>query len=351
MKRIFFYIAVALFAAGCSSDPEATCDTVTVDGTEYCVYQGAITETGYDCPPDKPHMFRDEGLDLAVCSAQDERPPFEAIDEAWEQQVGEGRNNNSGGPNSSNTGTNTQPNNSTNGPEEVPLVAASKLCSDPQAHDGARVRISADEVSESVGQTLVDCGGCCNSAFTDFVLECDDSDAIVLTPVDTADWPSATGRAETASAVTTPSSNTTQMGCLGQECYQICAPGRLSEVATFTGVFRIGEFFSPAGDGDYPMALEVESFERSGDGCPDFASECPDDCTPIMGRQYDEGRTCVGESRVIGCSSAENATNNLGCVKRAPTTFQYEIFSGSLPDGTDWLTCEWSDLPDWPDCE
>ena len=77
-KRLALLLTATVFA-GCAADEEATCTDVMVDGTTYCVYRGAITETGYICPDAQPRLYRDDATDLVVCSSGDERPPFEDV--------------------------------------------------------------------------------------------------------------------------------------------------------------------------------------------------------------------------------------------------------------------------------
>lgn len=237
------------------------------------------------------------------------------------------------------------------GSEREPVDTAS-LCDRPSDYAGSKIKIAAEDVERTGGMTNRGCSrepACCNQVNLDFVVDCPDRDesgaaetAVVLTASSDADFPKGEPRSQAAPYGSGPLQGTgREIGCMGQQCYPTCSPGRLEEMESFTGTFRDdGPFDSPALPRQYQMQLEVEQVSRSGDGCPDFATECPDGCNAIEGRKYIEDENCVVEHDVIGCT-AEPADQEIGCVKRDDTehAHPYRIPESSTADGTDWVSC------------
>lgn len=85
MKLVLIALLTALMF-GCSGGEGVQCEEVSHDGKSYCVYEGAITETGYECPADLERLHRDAETNLVVCSKQEEPPPFREIAELLDQR-------------------------------------------------------------------------------------------------------------------------------------------------------------------------------------------------------------------------------------------------------------------------
>lgn len=86
--RVMVWCLCAVAVCGCDS-PEyrdsslsVSCGEgtfVEVEGEAFCIYEGPITETGFECPPEVPHQMEFEGR--GVC-AQNSMPEEEALERA-----------------------------------------------------------------------------------------------------------------------------------------------------------------------------------------------------------------------------------------------------------------------------
>ncbi len=338
-------ILVLMGCDGVDGESSSSCpgERSSIEGSEYCVGEGPITETGFDCPSEFPH--RHEESDLAICS-KDRDMPDHHRDELIEQHGSE-----DGGDSSEEEDDNGLPDDENPGSELDP-VDTSSLCDDPSAYAGGTIKIAADDVERFTGATLMECSrepACCNEVNADFAVECPERDAsgaaepaVLLTAAPDTDFPTGEPRSQAAPHGSEPPQGAgRKFGCVGQQCYPTCSPGRLGEMESFTGTHRDHRpFISPSLPSQYEMQLEVEEFSRAGDGCPDFATECPTGCNAIEGRKYIEDEDCVVEHDVIGCTT-ESADNEVGCVKRDDTehAHPYRIPESSTADGTDWVTC------------
>ncbi len=92
MKTSRFLVAMAaLVMCGCGAErgpatPDARCgDGVTThaDGQTLCLYEGAITETGFECPPELPFEYSGDGWKMcAEVGNLDQQALDEAVDAA-----------------------------------------------------------------------------------------------------------------------------------------------------------------------------------------------------------------------------------------------------------------------------
>ncbi len=261
---MFLSLAFSLSVIGCSGDePEqqVQCERIDVDGTAYCTYAQPITETGYDCPPDLAHAVDFQGH--TVCSPTESIPAEDrsALEEHF-------------------AGANGQPvDGGTDGGGE-PTVA--QLCADPQAYDGQTVTLDGSLIETVTMGTTRGCGdtgeACCNAVVTNYVLACDrnsignvdSSTAIVLVADEDAGFEYVEGEVVTDEVEDLAGlvEGRIRMGCVGQECYEVCAPAAPAEITSFTGTFRTGGSFTPDTQGGlgeppgiYNHAVEVTSVE------------------------------------------------------------------------------------------
>ncbi|QDG51004.1 hypothetical protein FIV42_09725 [Persicimonas caeni] len=269
MKRrtkwtILFSALLALSACSkdAGEDMEVECERIDVGGTAYCTYEQPITETGYDCPQDLPHAVDFQGH--TVCSPTESIPDEDRgpLEEHFAQGSGEPVD---GG---------------TDGGGETTL---SQLCTTPQAYDGQTVTLDGSQIETiNVGTTrgCPDTGeGCCNAVVTGFVLACgqnqvgnvDRDTAIVLVAGDDAGFEFVQGEVVTDEVADLEGlvKGEIRMGCVGQECYEVCGPAAPEEIISFTGTFRSsgGPFYptTRGGLGDPPgifdYAVEVTNME------------------------------------------------------------------------------------------
>lgn len=324
---------VMLWSIGCQNTQEANCTDTSVDGEPYCVASGPIIETGFDCPSAMPHRHR-QG-DLVICSEQ------EGVPEEHRREIG---NNYGDGEYS--------PDDLSNG--DAQAVTKTELCGNPGNYEGTRISVSTNAVELMTASSQMSCSrqpACCNSQRSLFVVACGDGpndlqNAVVLRAAAGTNFPEAVPRSEAVpmgpSGVETESPKT--FGCAGQQCYQVCTPGRLSQLDAFEGTFRSNGPFTVAehpGGPDFGMKLDVDGVDYAGDGCPDFASGCPSGCNEITGKKLYRDQGCMAaDSQVIGCTSA-SADGDVACVKRDNTqdAHLYRIPGSSTADGTDWVAC------------
>lgn len=147
-------------------------------------------------------------------------------------------------------------------------VSVEALCEDPDAYDGRVIVVGAPVSHWSVG-TAAGCDPQCCNAIEGFMgFDCDESPfgpvletAVALLPDDDGAWPEAQGEVvepdETwAELMTLIEQTHTRFGCVGQECYPVCTPAQPEELATVTGIFRMGEMSLTGG-------LSGATFQRS----------------------------------------------------------------------------------------
>ena len=140
------------------------------------------------------------------------------------------------------------------GDDEPVETTHQELCDDPSGMDGLSVSVSAQGLESVATMTGEDCD-CCNAVWVDFVFSCSDDfgDGVVLTTADGTDL-------EEVEASNTTGTYQTTMGCVGEECSEVCAPAPLSELESVVGVFRAQEGTAPHSDGGvYDFHIEVES--------------------------------------------------------------------------------------------
>lgn len=262
MKQMtkWLLIGFLLTVCACSSDEpdnQIECERVDIDDTEYCTYEQQITETGYDCPQDLPNAIPFEGH--TVCSG-DEDIPQEHEEPLREHFAGSGESPDAG----------------PNADAGSPTLA--ELCADPQAYDGRTVTFEGRLIETRSYGTAAGCE-CCNAVTVDFLLSCGQTDqgnvapetAIVLVADPDAGFEEVHGvvhdepGSQLADLI---DDSSTDMGCVGQSCYEVCTPAPPEEIVSFTGTFRTGGEFrtnsiiggSPHSE-SYNHAVEVADVE------------------------------------------------------------------------------------------
>ncbi len=130
-----------------------------------------------------------------------------------------------------------------------------ELCADPDGMDGLTVEVSAQglEAVKSISGGG-DCD-CCGAVWVDYVFSCSEEygDGVVLTAADGAEL-------EEVEATNMTGTYKTTMGCVGEECSEVCAPAPVDELESIVGIFRKEEGTAPHSDGGtYDFHLEVES--------------------------------------------------------------------------------------------
>ena len=247
-------VTLGLGAAGCAADGlrQVRCQTMQVDGREYCVYRTPITETGYDCPAAQPHAVQMNGG--TVCSSQKGMPaghrnrleddmsgqPTEPGDPAEPPQDSPGEpgdDDDSVGP----------------GDDSPVDLTASALCANPSQYAGEEIRVTGTfresrrckgsgcvsfDASAKADVSHVDVPNRCDNQTcgTDIVVDCAGGPSIVLTPI--ADF-----------------------SCGGGGV--VCTDPRASRLQTVGGTLRQGNVSGHGQLQVYPWSIEVTGYETT----------------------------------------------------------------------------------------